>query len=368
MIIISIIFLIYFCIISVYTIGWFLNKNLNDKPTKLNFLSVIIAYRNEEQNLSILFQSIENQLYDNNFFEVILVNDNSTDKSKLLCSVFAKKMNNVLLLDLENEYGKKNAINKGIQNAKGNLIILTDADCEHNVNWLITLNQFYNQTNAKMIIAPVVYKTTKKLFSFVNLQALEFLSLMGSTAGSAAINKPIMCNGANLAFEKTVFESFVDPLNVKTASGDDTFLMLNILNKYPNSVKFLKNKNAIVRTFAQQNLKSFYNQRIRWASKTKYYKNFNIYFIGFFVLLLNTIFFVLLVLSFFNIFYFYFFLVLIALKLLVDFPLLYIVANYTENKKLLILSPFLQTFYFIYVTLIGFFSFFSKYKWKNRTI
>ncbi|MBN2662266.1 MAG: glycosyltransferase [Bacteroidales bacterium] len=360
--------MLYFCIIFAYTIGWFFNETVFTKSIKQNFLSVIIAYRNEKENLPVLFKSLENQSYKKENFEIILVNDNSTDNSKLICLEFSEKSDNIFLCDLEGLTGKKNAIKKGILHAKGNLIILTDADCEHKFEWLETINNFYNQSKAKMIIAPVIYKTNPKLFSFENFQALEFLSLIGTTAGSAGINKPIMCNGANLTFEKNIYNSLSDPLNDKITSGDDTFLMLNILKKHPKSIKFLKNPKAIVKTYAQPNLKSFYNQRIRWSSKTKYYKNFNIYFTGISVLLLNIMLFILFILTISGVFSVLKFILLILFKLIIDFPLLFITSKFADNRKLLLLSPFLQLFYFMYITLIGIFSFFSKYNWKNRTV
>jgi len=359
---------LYFFIIASYTIGWFfLEKNFTESSV-FNSISIVIAYRNEENNLKILLKNLINQEYPNEKFEIILINDNSTDKSQQICSQFAKKNRIIQLFNLKNSFGKKNAIQKGINNANGKLIITTDADCIHNKLWIKTINDYYNQTKAKMIIAPVAYINTPKLLSFTNLQALEFLSLIGTTAGSAAINKPIMCNAANLTFEKKIFSEFTDPLNEKSASGDDTFLMLNIRKKYPKAIKFLKNKKAIVKTYAEKNLKNFYNQRIRWASKTKNYKNFNILLVGVIILALNISLFSLTILSIFNPIFFQYFLILFIGKILIDYPILFLITHFTNNKKLLYLIPILQLLYFIYVTLIGLFSFVIKYKWKERKV
>ena len=89
-----------------------------------------------------------------------------------------------------------------------------------------------------------------------------------------------MCNGANLAYEKRAFYA-VEGFNGidKIASGDDMLLLQKMAKHFPNQVGFLKNKNATVLTNAKPDLKSFYQQRIRWASKSGNYQELQILFI-----------------------------------------------------------------------------------------
>lgn len=362
----EIILFLYFLLISAYTIGWFFNKKVDQERSTNGFISVIIAYRNEQNNLHNLLNGLIAQTYPKNKYEVILVNDHSTDKSFKICQEYSEKFYFIKNYNLEKKAGKKHALDFAIKKASGKLILTTDADCLHKQLWVKTFNDFFHKTNAKMIIAPVVYKTTPKLLSFANFQALEFLSLIGTTGGSAGLKYPLMCNGANLCFEKKEYFQLINPLNNKITSGDDVFLMLNIRKKSKNNVKFIRDKNAIVTTYAEKNLKQFFHQRIRWASKTKNYKNLYIPLVGFLVFVLNLIPLFLLISSmFFNINFIYFF-GFIILKTIIDLPMLYVVSKFSNNLKLLFLAPFLQLFYFFYVSIIGVFSVFKGFEWKDR--
>src|SRR5690606_17909477 len=162
--------------------------------------------------------------------------------------------------------GKKAAIRTGLDYAKGDLIVTTDADCQMGANWLAVIEEFYHSQKLKMVIGPVALHAGDALFS--QMQSIEFASLIGSGAASFKLGIPSMCNGANLAYSKEVFfevNGFEDTMHL--ASGDDEFLMHKVVEKYPEKVSFLKNKEAVVKTNSMPDLNSFFNQRIRWASK-----------------------------------------------------------------------------------------------------
>ncbi|MEA3451434.1 MAG: glycosyltransferase, partial [Bacteroidota bacterium] len=274
----------YFFFVGLLTFGWLKLKSYkknNNKNNNSSKTSIIIAFRNEEKNLPFIVEDIANQNYPKNYFEVIFVNDHSEDNSVKILEELIKEKNNFRILELNNYKGKKQALKHGINNSTGDLIVTTDADCRMQKKWLSTICNYYSSIDAKMIVCPVLYTTKKPLLSFGNFQALEFLSLTASTIGSIGINKPLMCNGANLAFEKKTFQKFSNPTKEEIPSGDDTFLLFNINKKYHRKVKYLKNKHAIVTTKPAKNLSVFFNQRIRWASKTKYYKQFFVLFSGF---------------------------------------------------------------------------------------
>jgi glycosyltransferase involved in cell wall biosynthesis len=104
-------------------------------PTPATKISVIIPARNEEKNISSLLQSIANQTYPKNLLEIIVVDDNSTDKTAEIAQQFPF----VKLISLKensiNSY-KKKAIEIGIAACSGNLIVTTDADCIVKPHWL----------------------------------------------------------------------------------------------------------------------------------------------------------------------------------------------------------------------------------------
>ena len=153
--IIAALFIPYALLIMYYWQSWnsipLFQPSASQPSTKI---SVIISARNEGTNIESLLQSINNQLYPEELFEVIVVDDNSTDNTATLVRQFAFVKLISLKEDAINSY-KKKAIEIGIAAATGDLIITTDADCIVTPEWLTTIENFYKQTGAVFIVAPV---------------------------------------------------------------------------------------------------------------------------------------------------------------------------------------------------------------------
>ena len=165
-------------------------------------------------------------------------------------------------------------------------------------NWIDTFVSYYTNYKCKIISGPILFKHNN---IFQKLQTLEFMSLVGSGAGAISINRPIMNNGANLLFEKSLF---LESNQYKDfASGDDVFLMLHAKRNDKNSIHFLKSKDAIVSTQPTKNIKGFINQRARWTSKSKIYKDFDLIFTALTVSVTNLMLVALFISSLFNKFY-----------------------------------------------------------------
>lgn len=233
------------------------------------FVSVVIACRNEEKNLPSLLKSISLQNYPKELYEVLIVDDNSSDYTfKIAAENFLT--DNVKALN-NKEIGKKQALRTGITEAKGNLIITTDADCHMGNGWIRTIAAFYESNHADMIICPVQLESGRGIFG--KFQELEFLSLQGITAGSALAHNATMCNGANLAFSRQAYLHHSDNLHDEINSGDDVFLLHSLKHSESSDIEWLQSSDALVTTSSSSSLKSFLRQRIRWISKGKAYKD-----------------------------------------------------------------------------------------------
>lgn len=178
-----------------------------------------------------------------------------------------------------------------------------------------------------------------------------------------------MCNGANLAYRKEVFYEVngfkgVDDI----ASGDDMLLMHKIWKKHPKKIAYLKSGDVIVETAAAPTLEDFFNQRIRWASKAKYYDDKRIFWVLLLVYLFNFFFLVLTVASFFNIKYLYTLLILWVLKTTIEFPFMMSVARFFRRQNLLKYFFFFQPLHIAYTIVSGFLGSFGKYEWKGRRV
>ena len=385
-----VLFLLYTVLIFYYHISWNSIPLFAPNPGYPSIkISVIIAARNEEENIAALLNSVTRQSYHGDLTEIIVVDDHSTDRTAEIVRQFPL----IRLLQLSDDPGnsyKKKAIEAGIAAATGDLIVTTDADCIPPLLWLETIAKCKDKTKAVFIAAPVSFISPKKAIDsnlypdliiaddnigqsdnilLAGLQELDFIVLQGITGASVHKNVHSMCNGANLAYERKVFyevNGFEGIDNI--ASGDDMLLMHKIWKKYPGAVSFLKSRDAIVLTQPMKTWSSFINQRIRWASKATYYKDWRIFSVLLLVYLFNLSFLLLFIAGFFNSGYWIFLAGLWAVKTLIEIPFVYSVARFFGKQDLLFWFFFLQPLHIIYTIISGFFGQFGKYEWKGRRV
>ena len=222
---------LYSFLILYYRAGWQELKPFSQTGQGSSIkISVIIPARNEEENIGKLLSSLEKQTYPKHLFEVIVVDDHSTDNTATVVNNYSFAKLIKLEFDNINSY-KKKAIETGIAAASGELIVTTDADCIVQENWLKTIAAFKEKTNAVFIAAPVVMECNSTLLQ--TFQALDFLVLQGITAASVQKRIHNMCNGANLAYEKKVFFEVNGFAGIDhIASGDDMLLMQKIAQRF----------------------------------------------------------------------------------------------------------------------------------------
>jgi cellulose synthase/poly-beta-1,6-N-acetylglucosamine synthase-like glycosyltransferase len=350
-----------------YKKGWNKGQEVNssgantDHPV-LPLISVVIAARNEEDHIGNLLSALNKQTYPSEKFEVLVVNDHSTDKTAEVVSAFT---NAILINAGETAKGKKQALTLAIQQASGELIVATDADCIPGPYWLACIAEHYLKTRAAFIAAPVMYKTDGNLLN--TFQTIDFITLQGITAAGVETGFHSMCNGANLAYTKTAFEAVNGFEGIdKLASGDDLLLMHKISEKYPQRVHYLKSKAATVLTIPPVSWKEFYKQRMRWASKTNAYQDKKIYYALLLVYFVNLIFPVILLFACWNAWYLLLALFYLAIKTLIEYSFIKPVAKFFDQEDLLRWFPFLQPLHIFYTVTVGLLSQFGSYEWKGR--
>lgn len=372
---IVVIIILYNCLIGRFILGWISTKTYKIPEIQhlryTEFVSVIIAARNEANSILFLLTDIYNQNYPADLYEVIVVDDNSTDDTAQIVSKFCENQTNLKLLSIKKpDTGKKNALSEGIRHAKGELIITTDADCRISKEWISTLVSYYTKTKATMIVAPVEITSSPRpagIFQWIfsNMQSLEFMSLFITTAGAVASGRPIMCNGANLAYKKTAYTRLIDPISKKNTSGDDVFLLLN-LKKNKNKIAFIKSRKVIIKTNPQYTIKNFINQRKRWTSKSPSYNDPDIIYTAIIVFLMSLVLIISFIIACYNINYLSVFLFLFFTKSVVDFIALYLATKFFNRTQLLCFLIPVQLIYPFYIVFTAIAGNFSGFKWKNQ--
>ena len=362
-----------------------IKKNeMNDFSCPAVKVSIIIPAKDEQENICNCLNDIIKQDYPKELFEILVVDDCSEDSTieKVEDLIRKRREGNIKLIKLKDEPGvtsyKKRAITKAIGQSKGKLIVTTDADCRMGNAWLSTIVSFYEAKSPKMIAAPVCLDGETSFFQ--KIQSLEFLGLTGACAAAISQKRPLMCNGANLAYEKSAFEYVGGFDSDSIATGDDMLLMKKIHRAFPEGISFLKSSKAVVYTKPESSLKGFIQQRKRWASKIGKINDPYVLSIAGIIFFFNIL--ILMgvgILCFFPSAVFpekYFdrfgfgllIAVIFGIKCVIDFLLLFLTASFFKKRDLMLLFLPAQALNMLYVVFIGIIANFGKYRWKGRLV
>lgn len=357
----------YFFGLAYFILKWIKEKKYHPAGKGFStFASIIVPARNEKDNIANILNDISAQDYPPGLFEIIVVDDSSEDETFERASGLQPSILNLRLIKPGNSLpGKKNAIVQAISQSRGELIITTDADCRMGKSWLSTLVSFYEEKKPEMIIAPVCFHDEKSFFGKV--QSLEFLSLGAITGASAISGIPMMANGANLAYTKRAFLKVGGFMgNEDAPSGDDILLLIKFKKKFPGKIKYLKSPEATVFTSPSATVPDFINQRKRWVSKSRFYRDAVIIGSSWLLLLFNFLIPVLLCLSMVNKGFAEILIVSFSVKFFIDFLFLFLAASFFDRKSLLWLYFPVQIMYVFYVPVISIAGLTGNFTWKGR--
>jgi cellulose synthase/poly-beta-1,6-N-acetylglucosamine synthase-like glycosyltransferase len=351
-----------------------LKSPVNDHKEPETLFSILVPFRNEVLNLPALLQSIAALDYPSHKFELILINDNSSDESVSIVNVFIKDHPNLKITQLDNikqsRSPKKSAITIGVASASHPWILTTDADCIVPHTWLHAYDMMVRQEKFRMIVAPVAY--VRRAGFLHNFQVLDFLSLQGTTMGSFGmkdkrLGKPFLCNGANLCYQK---ESFTEVNgfngNEHLASGDDVFLLEKMYKLFPDEIQFIKSKEAIVLTSSKDSLRELIRQRVRWASKTTGFDSFFAKLVGLLVFGTSLFMVIAIILGVMGQMSWAYVGLLFLLKFNVDFVFLHKTSEFFEQQDAMKSYFFSSLLYPLFTILIVALSLKKGYTWKGR--
>lgn len=257
-----------------------LNRRIEEESSVVDLphVTVIIPFRNEASNLQERIRSLENQNYPKDRYQVILINDHSSDD-------FQKHVNNLKenfsFLSLpEKSEGKIEALNAAINHTDTQWIICSDADCTAGESWLLSF--FEREIPAHVVACCGPVRIASAGSPLQELQFLDMIGVMGMTSAGHRGLDFAMANGANLAFRrKSFYEVGGFEGSEKWSAADDMWLISQFSMLHKGSVGFNDRVEAEVITNPELSWKGFFQQRIRWAGKTSAYTNKNIlYHIG----------------------------------------------------------------------------------------
>jgi cellulose synthase/poly-beta-1,6-N-acetylglucosamine synthase-like glycosyltransferase len=330
-------------------------------------ITIIVPFRNEQVALKNLIPTLCNQDYPLEQFEVVFVDDQSTDGSTDVARSLLEKsrLNHKILLN-PGKGGKKESLRLAVEQANAEIILQTDADCILPSNWIEeSVKPFYKQ-DTKAAIGLVDMTPTLTWQS--NYIALEFLSLQASGIAMAYMGLPVMSNGANLAFRKSEWLHH-QTHNLNWASGDDVFFIQQLAVNESRAVAV--NERSKVQTAAPDTFMAFLKQRVRWGGKTFDYPLKQAKYIAYLVAALNLFLVIVLLVALYreDISLSWWF-VLMALKAMPDYLLLKAFTKRNQLKGALIYFLPTTLMYPVYIVLSGFIIVFAPtlFKWKGRKV
>lgn len=239
------------------------------------YLSVVIAARNEADFIALCLSDLTVQTYPPDRFEVIVVDDESSDQTAQIVQKFASLHANIHLLNVGDQFpemaAKKRPLSVGIQAAKGDWIVTTDADCRVPKTWLAQMSAYMSHTTDVIIGYSQIKRSGDKLTFFEKLQGCDFLTLMSAAAGSANLGYPLAATGQNFAYRKALFEQVGGFQKVAHRPSGDDVLLLQIMRKNTkNPIAFAMHPNSFASTHRTETPSSFWRQRKRWASNAAF--------------------------------------------------------------------------------------------------
>lgn len=229
-------------------------------------VSVIVAARNEEENILNCIESLSEINYPEDLLEIILVNDNSEDRtfeimknSERLHPSF--KVINSHKNEFPNLKGKANAIDNAVDISTGDIILMTDADCTVNPEWVKNTVKYYT-LGTGMVCGYTLMNDRKSLFSV--LQSADWLYLLSLASSSAGLNSILSCIGNNLSFSTKAYRFTGGYKSIKFSVTEDLALMRKISSSKKFRVCFPVDKNCLVYTRPCRNIREVFSQKRRW--------------------------------------------------------------------------------------------------------
>jgi cellulose synthase/poly-beta-1,6-N-acetylglucosamine synthase-like glycosyltransferase len=243
------------------------------RTTHQPLVSVLIAARNEEERLPVCLESLLNSSYPAGKFEIIVIDDRSTDNTRLIAENFSRQNSHIRVIPihqrLENLSGKASALCQGMQHARGEIILMTDADCRVPPNWMAQMASYFTPGVGLVGGFTLLSDGDKKASLFTNIQTLDWIYLLTIGAGAAGLGKPVSIIGNNFAFRRAAYEAVGGYQKIGFSIIEDFALMRAIDERTDWQIVFPLDPQLVIASEPAKTWREFYEQRQRWAAGGK---------------------------------------------------------------------------------------------------
>lgn len=337
---------------------------------KKHTISIVVAARNEAENIADCIEALLAQDYPSDKYEIIVVDDRSEDRTAEIVKKYAESHENLRLLQVppddpqEPLVGKKNAINMAIESSENELIFTTDADCIAPKTWLKGMNKHFEPDIG--LVAGYLYteKAGEDVPLWRKFRALERISIATVAAGTMSLNVGITGSAGNLAYRR---KAFIDADGYRgighLRSGDDDLFIQKVHRNTEWQFRYSAMPETHVKTQPPESMTQAYQQEKRRASKGFKYHKWLI-FLLIIVFLLNLSFAVFIPLSLFNFDKFGVVVWYFVIKAFFEMFVIYKGCLIFQRKDLFPLFFLAELLYIPYFLIFAILGTFRKYRWK----
>ena len=229
------------------------------------FVSIIIAARNEEQNIGNCLQSLSTLSYPRDLFEIIIVDDRSADSTASIVRTFAADHPWAKLITAEpgsgEIQGKTNALTQGIDAAKGEILLFTDADCIVRPEWIERTVSYYADESIGVVAG---FTELRAKGQFEEMQTLDWLFLFTVAAATIRLRYPVTAVGNNLSVRKKAYDLVGGYRKIPFSVTEDYALFHAITATKSYRARFPMDPSMLVKSAACSTLTQLHNQKLRW--------------------------------------------------------------------------------------------------------
>lgn len=228
-------------------------------------VSIIIAARNEEQNIRLCLESIAKLTYPKSLLEVVVVDDRSTDGTQLIVREFEGQYSHVKLVVSDPEEGhlrgKTNAVTKGIEASNGEILLFTDADCTVRSDWVEQTVKYYDGPTVGIIAG---FTSLKSQGWFESMQALDWFLLFSVAAAAIRLRFPVTAIGNNLSIRRKAYDAVGGYRVIPFSVTEDYALFHAVTSQTTFKAKFPLDRTTLVESNPCKSWGELYRQKMRW--------------------------------------------------------------------------------------------------------
>ncbi len=236
-------------------------------------VSIIIAVKNNQNTIKACLRACLDQVYNKNRFKIYVIDDGSTDQSRSIIRSIAKRNDRIVFLQKSSSQNwkssKKEALQQAIQQAKGEVLLFTDADCFPPPTWLSGMVKAFDESTGAVIGFSLQFSCRNLLNRFLRMDALASAYVAAASLGH---RRPITACGRNIAVSTGALEKIKGFANLPDSlSGDDDFLLQSISKNTNLKINYQYDLHTHVPAQGPDSWMAFWMQKSRHLSAGHYY-------------------------------------------------------------------------------------------------